>query len=262
MVEKWKMKSSAKNAMEKSDDKLLKLKIPEGEDDSSNNLNTEARKLLRPVNKEIGELMDWFPMERKEIIRNLSLSVYGLQDSVSTKSIEACHNLSSVIELKMFSPKNLKTSASNQRQKAFTDKEGKLVVESDDIYGELENTGDVILAWNTLDCIWQKIHPEWPVAKIGMRVCFNMKLFTHCGNKAQDVMVDFSNRLLSSNSSRVANKRGPLPYEKAWNLAGNCCFNAGFDREPPASRKFFQDNNMVRGRGGKRGGMSGGRGVA
>ena len=158
----------------------------------------------------------------------------------------------------MFSPRNLRTSATNQqRQKAFTDKEGKLVVESNEVYGELESTSDVIQAWNTLDFVWQKIHPEWPVAKIGIRVCFNMKLFSHCGNKAREVMVEFSNRLLASNSSRVANKRGPLTYEKAWNLAGSTCFNAGFDREPPATRSSSGANyqsSRGTGRSGSRGG--------
>ena len=171
MIEKRAMKSSAKNSLEKCDDKLVKVKIPEGEDDAFETLNIIARQKLRPVNKEIDAIMDWFPRERKEIIRNLPLGVYGLQDSVPTKSIEACHNLASVIELKMFSPRNLRTSATNQRNKAFTDRDGKLVVETADVYGELETAGDVVQAWNTLDCIWQKIHPEWPVAKIGLRSC-------------------------------------------------------------------------------------------
>ena len=203
--------------------------------------------------------------ERKEgDCADPSSRVYGLQDSVPTKAIEACHNLASVIELKMFSPRNIRSAATNQSQKAFTDTEGKLVVESNDIYGELETTGDIILAWNTLDCVWQKIHPEWPVAKIGIRVCFNMKLFGHCGNKAQLVMIEFSNRFLASNSSRVANKRGPLSYEKAWNLAGSTCFNAGYEREPPAVRSLPAGRISAipgGGRGaGRGGGARGGRG--
>ena len=113
--------------------------------------------------------MEWFPTIRKEVIRNLPLGVYGLQDSVSTKAIELCHNLASTLEIKMFSPTNLQSSASNQRQKAYADKEGKLIVEQDDIYGELETVSDVLMAWNTLDCIWQKLFPEWPVAKIGVK---------------------------------------------------------------------------------------------
>ena len=213
MTEKKKEKEMKQNAIEKCYDEIPTVMIKEGEDNAGEKLNIEARKALRPVNKEINSLMDWFPSSRKEIVRNLPLGVYGLQDSVSTKAIELCHNLASTIEIKMFSPTNLRTSATSQRQKAFTDKEGKLVVESDDIYGELETTSDVLLAWNTLDCIWQKIHPEWPVAKIGLRVCIAMKLFRHCENKAKDIMVTFSNRFLAGNSSRVANKQGPMSYE-------------------------------------------------
>ena len=66
---------------------------------------------------------------------------------------------------------------------SLTNKDGKLIVESDDIYSELETTTDIVQAWITLDCIWQTIHPEWPVAKIALRVAFNMKLFAHCESK-------------------------------------------------------------------------------
>ena len=103
--------------------------------------------------------MDWYVFKRKEIVRNLPLNTYGLQDSVSSKAIEACHNLANTIEIKMFSPNNLRSATTSQRQKAFTDKERKLVVEADDMYGELVNTWEVMMAWNTLDRVWSKIHP-------------------------------------------------------------------------------------------------------
>ena len=220
MSEKKKEKDLKHNSLEKCDDEIPTVMIIGGEDNAGEKINVEARRALRPVNKEIISLMDWFPSNRKEVIRNLPLSVYGLQDCVSTKAIELCHNLASTIEIKMFSPTNLRTSATSQRQKAFTDREGKLVVESDDIYGELETTADVLLAWNTLDCIWQKIHPEWPAAKIGLSVYIAMKLFRHCQDKAKDIMVTFSNRFLAGNSSHVANKQGPMSYERAMNIMG------------------------------------------
>ena len=120
LLERKNMKEKSKNSIEKADDELTKAKIPAGDDDAGETLNKEARQKLRPVNKEIGQQMDWFPRERKEIIsRNLPLEVYGLQYSVSTKAIKLCHNLSLTIEIKMFSPANIRMSASNQRQKAF-----------------------------------------------------------------------------------------------------------------------------------------------
>ena len=201
---KMAMKESTKNVVEKTDDKLRKVKIAAGEDDAFDNIHVEARKKLRPINKEIEDQMDFFVRERKEIIRNLPLNAYGLQDSVSTKAVGLFHNLASNIKIEMFSLNNLKTSLSNQKQTA-TCKDGKLVVETDDACGELTSVMDVVKAWNTLDCVWQRIFPEWPVAKIALRVIFNMKMFSHCGSKAQDVVVTFSNRMLAKNSSLAAN---------------------------------------------------------
>lgn len=140
--------------------------------------------------------------------------------------------MAATIEIKMFSPTNVRNKATSQRQTAKTNKEGVLVVESEDQYGELDSVLDVMMAWNTLASIWMKIHPEWPVALIGVRVCYAMKLFNHCEGKAREVMVDFSNRLLASNASRAANRRGPMPYDRAWNLAGNVAISHGFGREP------------------------------
>ena len=155
--EKKKRKSELKNALEKCDDTIKAVMIPAGEDDCKNNLNIEARKLMRPVIKEIGKCMDWFPTIHTEVIRNLPLQIYGLQDGVSTKAIELSHNLASTLEIKMFSPSNLRTSASSQKQKAFTNKEGKLVVEASDCYEEMRSTHEVFSAWNNLDCVWQKV---------------------------------------------------------------------------------------------------------
>ena len=155
--EKKKLKSQLKNAKEKCDDIIKSVVIPAGEDNAKNQLNVEARKLLRPVVKDISKMMEWFPITWTEVIRNLPLAVYGLQDGVSTKAIEMAHDLTSTLEIKMFSPSNLRSSASLQRRKAFTDREGSLIVEQDDMYEELKSTDDVLMAWTTLDCVWQKV---------------------------------------------------------------------------------------------------------
>ena len=63
------------------------MEIPAGADNAGDVLNIEARKRLRPVNKEMGDIMDWYVFKRKEIVRNLPLNTYGLQDSVSSKAI-------------------------------------------------------------------------------------------------------------------------------------------------------------------------------
>ena len=271
MEEKRRDKESKDNTIEKTDDKIPTVEIPAGADNAEDVLNIEARKRLRPVNKEMRDIMDWYVFKRKEIVRNLPLDTYGLQDSVSSKAIEACHNLSSTIEIKMFSPNNLRSATTSQRQKAFTDKEGKLVVEADDMYGELENTWEVMLAWNTLDSIWSKIHPLWPVARIGIRVCIMMKNFAHCGSKAREVMISFSDRYLARNAGMVANRKGPMSAEKAWTLAGSVCHSAGFSREPgarlskpeaePASQAPGRSLGGTWGAGARGGGGRGGQGT-
>ena len=220
---------------EKSDDKLPLLKIPEGKDDGCS-LISEARKLLaRPVNKEIKEQMFWLPTAHKEIVRNLPLRTVGLEDCVLTSAIESCHDLSSKIEIKNFSPTNLRSSASAKKQTASYE-EGKLVVESEDVYGELETVNDVVQAFVTLGCIWQKLHPHWPVANIGLKVCFSMKLFAHCEGEARKVMIEWANRFLQANASRAASKDGPMSYERAYNLAGSVCKDHEFPKEPPATK--------------------------
>ena len=228
-----KRKDQKKNSLEKCDDVLKKVMVPAGGDDSKDELNIEARK-LRPVCKEIKKLMDWFPTERTEIIRNLPLQVYGLRDGVASKSIELAHNLASHIEIKMFSPANLRASANNQRHKAFSDKEGQLIVEQEDMFEDIGNAGDVMMAWTTLDCVWQKLHSEWPAAKIAMRVILTMRMFAHCGQKAKDIMVLFSNRFLTICASSAANREEPMDFERALSLARDVCYNGGFLREPPA----------------------------
>ena len=154
--EKKKQQSLLKNAKEKCDDKIKSVMIPAGADDAKFNLNIEARKNMRPVVREIAKVMEWFPTVWPEVIRNLPLSVYGLQDGVSVKAIELAHDLTSTLEIKMYSPSNLRTSASNQRQKAFAE-DGKLIVEQDDIYEDMQSTHEVLMAWNTLDIVWQKV---------------------------------------------------------------------------------------------------------
>ena len=79
-----KEKEQKKNSSEKCDDVLKKVSVPAGDDDARDQLNKEARK-LRPVVKEIKAMMDWYPVKRPEIIRNLPLSTFGLQDGVSSK---------------------------------------------------------------------------------------------------------------------------------------------------------------------------------
>ena len=229
-----KEKSEKKNSLEKCDDELKKVAIPAGIDDARDELNIEARKLLRPVVKEIKEMIKWYPTVRKEVVRNLPLGTFGLQDGVSTKSIELCHNLTNTIEIKMFSPSNLRSSASSQQQKAFADKDGKLVVEQTDLFEDINTSNDVLSAWSTLDCVWSKLFPQWPAAKIAIRVILHMKMFTQCGVKAKDVMVQWSNRLLALYSSCAANRIEPVEFDRALKLAGDTCYSAGFEREPPA----------------------------
>ena len=211
--EKRKLQKEKKSSTEKADDVIKKVKVPEGDDDAKGVLNIEARK-LRPVAMEISKCMDWFPTVRSEIVRNLPLMLYGMQDCVSTKAIELAHDLTSTIEIKMFSPANLRSSATSKMQKAFADKEGKLVVEQNDIYEDIVNTTDVHMAWNTLDILYQKLFPEWPAAKIAMRVLLTMKSFAHCGYKAKDVMVSFSNRYLAASASRAANRESPMDFDR------------------------------------------------
>ena len=157
-----------------------------------------------------------------------------MEDSVSSNAIEACHDLSSKIEIKQFSPTNLRNSGKSIKQTA-TCEQGKLVLENSDIYGELETTNDVILAFNTLASIWQKLHPHWPVANIGLRVCFAMKLFSHCEGEAKAIMIEWANRYLQANASRAANDEGPMSYERAYNLAGNVCSDHHYAKEAPAT---------------------------
>jgi hypothetical protein len=271
-LDKKKEKQRKRGEQEKSDDKLLTIRIPAGEDDGQNQIS-EARKLTsRPVNKEIKDQMSWLPVRYKEIIRNLPLRVYGLEDSVSTSAIEACHDLTSKIEIKQFSPTNLRNSGKSIKQTA-TCEQGKLVLENSDIYGELETTTDVVLAFNTLASIWQKLHPHWPAANIGLRVCFSMKLFAHCEDEARTIMIEWANRFLQANASRAANGEGAMSYERAYNLAGSVCKDNRFSKEAPATKgkgvatvEVELGRSVARGRGGSsvvrgaRGGRGGGGG--
>jgi hypothetical protein len=231
---KMKMKDSGKNSQEKCDDVIKKVKIPEGEDDAGETVNIEARKALRPMNKEIGDQMSWMVTKYEQVVRNLPLEIYDLADCVPTKAIELAHNLSSQITIDMFCPGGKKNS--NVKQKAMKTKNGELAVETIDVYGDLDSIQDVQLAWNTLQSIWQKIFPEWPVAIIAQRVIIKMKNFAHCNYEAKEILIKFSNRLLTSNAQRAARKKKPLPYDRAWSLAGVVCNEQGYSKEPPAMK--------------------------
>ena len=89
-----------------------------------------------------------------------------------------------------------------------------MIVEQDDVYEDVQSTDDVEMAWNTLDCVWQKLHPEWPVAKVAIRVLLTMRHFAHCRGKAKEVMVCFSNRYLAANANRAANRETPMAFDK------------------------------------------------
>ena len=233
LQEKIKLKDRNKSSQEKCDDTLKAVEVPGGSDDGVDNLNIVARQ-LRPVNKEIGEQMAWQVRQRKEVVRNLPLETYGLADRVPTKPIELCHNLASNLTIDMFCPSGKKSTTT--KQTACKTKDGELAVETAEVYEDLDSVQDVLMAWSTLMAIWQKIFPEWPAAQIGLMVIFKMKMFAHCGASAKDVMILFSNRFLTSNSQRAASKKGPLPYEKAENLARNICGDEGFAKDPVAVR--------------------------
>jgi uncharacterized membrane protein YgcG len=253
MQAKIKLKERNKNSQEKCDDNLKRVEVPAGLDDAQDNLNIEARK-LRPVNKEISEQMTWMVRERKGVVRNLPLDVYGLADSVATKPIELCIKP----DHDMFCPGGKKSTTT--KQTACKTKDGELAVETSEVYGDLDSIQDVLLAWSTLSAIWQKVFPEWPAAQIAMRVIFKMKMFQHCNSDAKEVMIAFSNRFLTSNSQRAASKKGPLSYERAMNLAGTVSMDHGYSKEPPAVKgkvmqPVFRDG--ARGRGGQQGGQHG-----
>ena len=117
----------------------------------------------------------------------------------------------------MFAPTNLATSALG-KQKAST-KEGYLEIEMTDSFGDLSSTWDVIMAWLALASIWQKLFPEWPVALIGLRTIFTMKLFQHCGQNDKKIMVEYLNKYLKANALRAANKEAAMDFERSLNLA-------------------------------------------
>ena len=104
LTTKLEAKAGGKSAHEKSDDTIKKVKIPEGDDDAGENLNIEARKALRPVNKEISKQMSWFVTKYEQVIRNIPVDIYRLADSVPTKAIELAYNLASHITIDMFCP--------------------------------------------------------------------------------------------------------------------------------------------------------------
>ena len=66
----------------------------------------------------------------------------------------------------MFCPGGKK--AVNTKQKTCRTKDGELAVETSEVYGDLDSVQDVLVAWNTLSAIWQKIFPEWPAAQIAL----------------------------------------------------------------------------------------------
>ena len=140
-------------------------------------------------------------------------------------------------------------------------------MESEDVFGDLETVFDVVQAFITLGMIWQEIHPLWPAAYIGLKVCFSMKLFAHCEEKSRLVMIEWANRFLMANASRAASKKGPMSFERAYNLATKVCGDHQFAKEPPATRGLgvaATRSQAPRG-GASRGGASkghGGRGAA
>ena len=174
------------------------------------------------------------PCQYEQVVHNLPLETYDLADCVPTKAIELAHSLSSHITIDMFCPGGKKNS--NVKQKAMKTKDGELAVETIDVYGDLDSIQDVLLAWNTLQSIWQKIFPEWPVAIIAQRVIIKMKNFAHCNYEAKEILVKFSNRLLTSNAQRAGRKKKPLPFDQAWSLAGVVCTDHGYGKEPPAMK--------------------------
>ena len=60
LVKKKELKNKSKHAAEKGNEQLTPVKIREGKANAGDNLHEEARK-LRPVNKEIKDMMKWIP---------------------------------------------------------------------------------------------------------------------------------------------------------------------------------------------------------
>ena len=158
----------------------------------------------------------------------------------------------------MFVPSNMQVLSQRRKQKAVTGKDGFMEIEMTDSYGDLHTTWDIVMAWVILSAVWQKLHPDWPVATIGLNVLFSQKLFTHCGKGNKRVMIEFRNKYLKANSARTAGKKPPMHYEAAFNLSGNVSKDRGYDREPPAWRGETQGTPHGGGQGGSvtRGGLT------
>ena len=238
MNRKEKSKQSHKMSVEKSDDKITSIKIEEGVDDAKVILHKEARN-LRPAILEIKDQMSWLEKSRKEIIRNLPLEVYGLQDQIQSKVIEACHDLTSTLKIDMFG-KAHKRGQSATKSKINT-LNGKVTIEAEDIFGEIYTSLDVLEAWTNLAAVWQKLHPIWPAAHIAIKTILHMKCFEHCNNqsdkwKAKNVSITFSNRLLQQNAQRAASNKGPVSFEKAKILAQTVCTEYMCPKEPSFNR--------------------------
>ena len=120
----------------------------------------------------------------------------------------------------MFAPSYL--AASSHGKARASSKDRYLEIESSDSFGDLHSTWDVVMAWMTLSAIWQKLFPDWPVAIIGLRTIFTMKLFAHCGKEDKRVLVEYSNKFLKANVLRAANKEAPMDFERSLNLAVMC----------------------------------------
>ena len=92
LSDKKEMKAKKSASLEKTDDKLPLIKIKADEDDARK-VFSKARQVLRPPVVKMKNIMGWYNTKWDQIIRNLPLDIYALDDNVNSKSIELCHNL-------------------------------------------------------------------------------------------------------------------------------------------------------------------------
>ena len=143
------------------------------------------------------------------------------------------------LEIKMFAPSNLAATSSGKQR--ASNKEGYLEIETSDSFGDLNTTWDVVMAWLTLASIWQKLFPDWPVAVIGLKTCFKIKLFQPCGRKDKKLMLELGNKFLKANALRAANGEGLMSFKRNLNLTENVCHLKSYERETLSIESVFNN---------------------
>ena len=178
------------------------------------------------------------PIKQEEIFRNLPLKASGSVHTVSAKSIEALHNRTSFITLKMFLTENLNVSTKAMKETRRIEDDGMCTTMELDWLTATSVTQLQEAVVNYGVCL-QALWPYDTTAWAFMRLMTKYRWLSNVDQTAVKIkiIVNVFNRIVQKNGSNAANEGHPMYFSDMEELLKDSLSRNGLRNDIPLANK-------------------------